>query len=368
MKKFAIFENFIFLCIILVIVQTLLDDISILQQWPVSYRNMLLVSGFAFDLIFTIEFITRAIYSGVHKRFINYFWYKRGWVDLMSSVPLLLLNSGPALYILLSGDTHQTAMGIGVLNVLKVIKAIRVTRVLRLVRIVKIFGKIHNTESPMAQHHTATVTTIAVFSVIVTLLVYSLISNPLSTVVEERIAQTKSTIDVIENYEKDEKYSRKDLVLQHFRHIPYVMHVAVNGSDVIALDKEAFDTYYTYNNYSPIEYNNYTVFVSLIDINSKQSLDSIMHFCVIIVIVLGFTFVYTRHFAQNVTDILHILNLGLRKKEYNLQIKINPYYKDHEVFRLAQFYNDAYLPAKLKRMSKEKNQSLSMKDLLKFNK
>ncbi len=366
MKRFRIFEHFIFLCIILVIIQTLLDDISVLQMWPVEYRNILLISGFAFDFIFTVEFLVRSIYSASHKRFINYFWYRRGWVDLMSSVPLLLLNSGPALYILLSGDTHQIAMGIGVLNILKVIKAIRVTRVLRLVRIVKIFGKIHNTESPMAQHHTATVTTIAVFSAILTLLVFSFASGPLSTVVDDRIDQTKRSIDVIESLQNIEKYNREELINQHLSHIPYIMHVAVNDAAVLPLDNEKLNTYYTYNDYSRIEYRGYTVFLSLIDINSKQSLNSIQNFFVIIVIVLGFTFVYTRHFAQNVTDILHILNLGLRKKDYNLQIKINPYYKDHEVFRLAQFYNEAYLPAKLKRMDKEKNQSLSMKDLLKF--
>ena len=66
---------------------------------------------------------------------------------------------------------------------------------------------------------------------------------------------------------------------------------------------------------------------------------------------------------------LHIMNKGFRKKDYNLQIKIRDEYNKQEVFRLARFYNDAYLPAKLKRLqSQEENKSsgISMKDLLNF--
>ncbi|MFW5808696.1 MAG: ion transporter [Spirochaetota bacterium] len=367
MKRYNIIENFIFVCIILVIIQTLLDNISILQQWPVQYRNMLLVAGFAFDFIFTIEFISRSISASAHKRFLWYFWYRRGWVDLFSSVPLLLLNSGPELYILLSGDTHMMSAGIGMLNILKVIKAIRVTRVLRLIRIVKIFGKIHNTDSPMAQHHTATVTTMAVFSVICTLLVFSFFSDVSTEAVDDRITITRSAIDTIESLNENTSMSRHDIALEHFDTVPYILEFTYNDTPVIPLRKDVFDTFYTYNDHTFVEYKGYTALISLMDINSKQALDHIKYFIIIVMIVLGFTFLYTRHFVQNVTDVLHILNLGFRKKDYNLQIKINPYYQDHEVYRLAQFYNEAYLPAKLKRQEREKKQAISMKDLLKFN-
>jgi len=42
---------------------------------------------------------------------------------------------------------------------------------------------------------------------------------------------------------------------------------------------------------------------------------------------------------------------------------------DHEIFRLAKFYNEAYLPSKMKRIgddSGKTNKSLSMKDLMDF--
>ena len=58
---------------------------------------------------------------------------------------------------------------------------------------------------------------------------------------------------------------------------------------------------------------------------------------------------YTEHFVRNISDVVHILNLGFRKKDYNLLVKIPEKYRDHEIFRLAKFYNDAYLPSKMKK-------------------
>jgi hypothetical protein len=61
---------------------------------------------------------------------------------------------------------------------------------------------------------------------------------------------------------------------------------------------------------------------------------------------------------------------GFKKKDYNLQVSIKEEYEDHEVFKLAKFYNDNYLPAKSRRMQKMESEKLkgglSMKDFLGF--
>lgn len=90
MKKF--FETFILTAIILVIIQTFLDEYSRYAHWSVLSRNVLLVSGFCFDLIFSIEFTVRSVYNGRRDKFISYIKYERGWVDFISSFPLLLLD------------------------------------------------------------------------------------------------------------------------------------------------------------------------------------------------------------------------------------------------------------------------------------
>lgn len=368
-KKFKIFENIIFVAIILVIIQTFLDDYSRYAKWPVFYRDVLLISGLVFDIIFTIEFIVRTTINSKQNQFVDYFWYRRGWVDFLSSVPLLLLNSGPSFYILMTGDVQEMAAGIGVLNVLKVIKAIRVTRILRLVRVVKIFGKIHNTDSPMAQHHTATVTTTAVFSIIFTLIIFSAVFPSINdSGIKQKTDNYVGLLQSIDKITEDKGQKLLSISKSFFEKDSNVIFLEYEGSSIIDLDSENFKKYYSHEDFRIIEASGFKMFVSVLDENASIALIHIQSFAAIIVLVLAFALLYTKHFAQNVTDIIHILNRGFRKKDYNLQIKINEHYKDHEVFRLAKFYNDAYLPAKMKK-NQDKAQGgkgLSMKDLMNF--
>jgi hypothetical protein len=66
---------------------------------------------------------------------------------------------------------------------------------------------------------------------------------------------------------------------------------------------------------------------------------------------------YSRHFSLTVSDVAGALNSGFRKRDYNLMIKIKNEYKEEELYRLAQFYNDVYLPAKLRKRDMKKEGS-----------
>ena len=115
----------------------------------------------------------------------------------------------------------------------------------------------------------------------------------------------------------------------------------------------------------------FTVYVSHIDINRQIALEHIQSFAIIIALVLAFMVIYTRHFVQNISDVLHIMEKGFKKKDYSLQVHVKDEYEDHEVFRLARFYNDNYLPAKIRRIEKMEQEkpknSLSTKDVLSFS-
>ena len=139
-------ENLIIVAILLVIAHTIIDDLSIVLNWSGRTRDIIMILGFTFDLFFTAEFVGRGIVSSRTTGFANYIKYERGWVDALSSVPLLLLVSGPAFVYYIIGAESDSAF-VGFLSVLKTAKAIRVTRILRLIRIIKLFGKIQNTES-----------------------------------------------------------------------------------------------------------------------------------------------------------------------------------------------------------------------------
>lgn len=59
---------------------------------------------------------------------------------------------------------------------------------------------------------------------------------------------------------------------------------------------------------------------------------------------------YRRHFDQNITQIIRVIDSGMRKKNYNLMVSINEKYRDDEIYRLADYYNRIFLPAKMKQV------------------
>ena len=132
-----------------------------------------------------------------------------------------------------------------------------------------------------------------------------------------------------------------------------------------------FEKYYDAEDYSVVRSGEFTLTVSHIDLNRQIALEHIQSFVIIIALVLAFMIFYTRHFVQNISDIIHVMDKGFRKKDYNLQVHIKAEYEDHEINRLARFYNDNYLPAKSRLIQKMEEETpkagLSMKDLLGFD-
>ncbi len=372
MKMRDFLENFILIAIILVIVHTFLYELSIYQHWNVSLRNKLIVSALFFDLLFSVEFIVRSSYAGGFSGFKKYFFYERGWVDFLSSWPLLLLDSGPSVYLLFFGGLHDAGSAIGALNILKVVKAIRVTRILRLVRIIKIFGKIHNAESKMAQHHTASISTTAVFTIVLALIGFAFFTDSTG---QEEIQKRKihyvKLIDSVERMHRAGKISPKETVNYFFSGDENILEIKYSKRTLLSgIDRPGFKEIYSDDDYIKIIHGDYSLTVSVVDVHRRIALNHMESFIIIVAVVFAFMLIYTRHFVQNISDPLHIMNKGFRKKDYNLQVAVEKYYSDHEVNRLARFYNDAYLPAKLKRYQNRDSQEsgLSMNDLLNFKK
>jgi hypothetical protein len=368
-KARIIFEYFIVFAIIAVICQTFLDEFSRYAHWTISARNILLFTGFFFDLLFSIEFSLRTVWSRREKGFRHYFIHERGWIDFLSSFPLLLLDSGPSAYLLLFGHIHQSPSALEVINIFKVIKAIRVTRILRLIRIIKIFGKIHNAESKMAQHHTSEISTIAVFTTILVLFGFSIfnISSGFN-LTNLRNAQYSKTLESVEMIAAKTGDSALEVAKVLFGNDPNVLMLYNDNSiEHHKLDENSFKKYYDSEDYSVVSRGNLKLYVSHIDISKEIALEHIQSFFIIIFIVLAFMIIYTRHFVQNISDILHVMEQGFRKKDYNLQVKIKDDFSDHEINSIASFYNDKYLPAKLQKIEKMKQSTksgLSMNDFL----
>ena len=361
MNSKTFWENFILVAIVLVIVQTFLDDLSMYMHWSVSARDVLLVSALAFDFIFSVEFTVRSILAKKKGSASRYWMFERGWVDFLSSIPLLLLNSGPAVIFLFLSGPDEGALSIGALNVLKVVKAIRVTRILRLIRIIKIFGKIHNAESPMAQHHTSVIATTSVFTMICVLMAFSLLTTtPHQMKIKEIESRYKSEIKNVQALREDTRKSYKYIINKLFKNDAGILKVICEDNAVLSnIDDKTFNQYYNIHDYVIIANSGISIYASLIEINKEDSYVNLVHFFIIITTVICFMIIYTRHFAQNISDVIHIMNQGFRMRSYNLLVKIREEFKEHEVFTLAKFYNDIYMPAKTRKLQKEEGKKTS---------
>ena len=346
-KTRAYLENLVIVAIVLVLIQTFLEDYAVLAGWSWDVRRALLFTGFAFDLFFTIEFLTRLYVAFVNRRTGIYFWYERGWIDLLASIPLLLFASGPQVLAYLSGSATIVGFA-GILNVLKVVKAIRIARILRLLRVLKIFARIHNTESQMAQRHVAKVATTAVTVVIGGVLVLSVLFSAFGVPsLETRYReQTLELLERVGSYDLSNR-SAVNAVEELAEVETSILVVQRDGRTVYSrYESEHYETYFGPIDYGYGERGEARVFFDLRPINQEQARANLIYFAVVVLLVLAFILSYSPHFALTVSDPVHVMRRGMNEKGYNLEVKIPWLYRDDEVYRLGRLYNEVYLPLK----------------------
>jgi hypothetical protein len=341
----AFFENLIILAIILVLVQTFLEDFAILAEWSWEWRRILILAGFGFDLLFTVEFLTRFIGAAFKKRAGEYFFRNRGWIDFLASIPLLLFNSGPQAAALLLGGTAVVGLS-GVLNILKVVKAVRIARILRLLRILKIFRQIKYADSPMAQRHITWITTITISTIVFLIFLYSAAASltglPASDAKYNESFEN-TALKVAENLREDRERTALEIA-EAEKDLLIVKH---RGDTVYS----RFDNEYYRNNFGPADYRyarvgNFGFFFDLRTALKQQSRENLLFFIIVVVLVAAFMVIYSPHFAMTVTDPIHVMEKGFEDPTYNLEVKIPPNYASDDVFRLASLYNEEYLPLK----------------------
>lgn len=336
-KTKGLLENIVLVVIFLVLVQTFIEDFAVIRGWSWNARQILIITGFCFDLFFTVEFLLR-LYAAISEGKVrDYLILRRGWIDLLASIPLLLLNSGPSAYaVLIGGGAIGGAAGI--LNVLKVVKAIRIARILRLLRVLKIFKQIKNTDSEMAQRHVSKITSLAV-SVFVFVLLFASIFSHLLGMPSAETKHEKMMVDAVMTWteggrEGAEMYG--DLLI-----------VKDAGETVFTrFDNDYYAGNFGFEDYQYAEYKGFEFFFDSRDIQKIQATDNILYFIIILALVMAYMMLYSPHFAITVSDPIHVMKRGLEEKSYNFEVKIDPDYKDDDIFQLAEDYNSIFLPMK----------------------
>ena len=388
-----IVENFIVVAIIFALFITVLDEFATVFHFSLSSRNIILVASFATDLLFTFEFIARAVVTRRHGAFRHYMMHQRGWIDLISSIPLLLLSSGPEVLLMLNPEIGHGA-GLGFMSSIKIVKAVRVSRILRLLRLLKIMGKIQNTDSQMANRHIAMVSTIATMAFIS---VYSIMAfsgmlsfNELESQQELLYRQLAANIQKTAAASGKTQAEQHDVAREQITALLFnlndssstIVQVYYRGRLLLANYREEYLK--THFRYDPahlagevfqgdhymhtISEGDMLIHISTWPVAREKAKVNITVFFGICAMILSFMFIYSRHFVQNVTDVIHVIKRGTAEETFNLEVTIRDDFASDEIFQLAQNYNEILLPEKMK--SKASGEStdtggLSMDDFLK---
>ena len=355
-------ESVVTAVILLVLVQTFLDDFAIIAGWGEESQRILLFTGLFFDIFFTIEFLLRFYNALAVGKGSHYFMHERGWIDFLASVPLLILSSGPSVLALLLDSSVSVGMG-GIFNMLKLIKAIRVARILRLLRVIKIFKNIKYADSVMAQRHLAKIITICITGIVLSLFAYSFVTDWIDGVGpdseidsrEQRIAETlaeeKPTPAVLEGIHVLEKE---------------ILLVKWNGESIYSrFDSDNFRDNLMPGDFSLRSEGKVEVYFDRVAVNKfisrNMSWQTIFFFGMILLLLLAYLLLYSPHFALTVSDPIHVMKRGLSEKDYNLEVRVPDRFQTDDIFETASLYNEVYLPLKDRNRETEATTELDLK-------
>lgn len=355
MKKI---DAFITVAIFLVLIQTFLEEFALLAGWPLAWRNGLIVSGFLFDLFFTLEFLFRFYSALSQRRGKEYLLQGRGWIDFLAAIPLLLLDSGPRFYALSFGG-GLLASGVGSLNVLKAVKAVRLARILRFLRVLKLFRNIKYVDSPMAQRHLARISTLAVSCLVFSALAVSAFSSffslPDAALISER--QQRAAVEAFTRPPS----GAVSLDLSSFASTHSDLLLVKQGEESLYSrhSNEYYHRYFGSEDYRIFETEGLRFFFDLRDVQASGARERLRLFILIIVLLGGILFLYGPHFALSISDPVHVMRRGFQEDDYNLAVKLDSRYAGDDLFCLASVYNDLFLPMKAReRFSEQKNSSV----------
>lgn len=329
--------------IVLVLLQTVTEDILVISNSTWVARRIFIYSGFAFDLFFTIEFLVRSWNAICRRSLREYILFESGWVDFIASVPLLVLTSGP---ILLSTIRGTIFAGSGtVIGLLKVVKAVRMARILRLLRLLKIFRRIRFADSAMVQRHTIRIITTAASTLILSAMIVGTVlafSNSNGTeeawLIEGEAAALELEKASLSDPEDIEDWGSSE---------PSVLLLKEGELRLYAkYDEEHLEDYFGPGDYSVKRAGPYSIWLDARPPAVSQSKLNIVIFAVSLSVVFIFMLAYSHHFALTVSDPVNVMLRGLREKSYNLEVSIHSDYSRDDIFRLAAAYNDIFLPQK----------------------
>lgn len=330
------FEGFIFLFIILVIMQTFGEEFAVFRGYSVQVRKYLLIAGFAFDFIFSVEFISRLSVSGKKKKTGTYFAREGGIIDLLSSLPLLLLNSGPLLYMTFLAGGNVLFFSIGGLSFLKIVKLIRAIRILRFFRALKILGKTR-TRYVITPRYINTVIIIVICICVGGFAGFYFLDNnsvirPGAAVAEDILEHAP---DILENPEHFLGSTESVLLIKKEGAVLYR-----------GIDSTTYAHYFMGDDSFTRTINGYDIVFNNKDTKRAHALIHMTILGIIIGVILGITTIYNHFFNRHIASVVTVMLRGFATASYSTPVRIRRGKEHFETYLLAEQYNNKWLPIK----------------------
>ena len=338
------------------LIQTLAEDVFIIFGAAWSIRRLFIYTAVAFDLFFTMEFLIRSWDAVLKRSFGRYLIRENGWIDFVASVPLLVFTSGPTFLALLGGAAFAGTGGM--IGLLKVVKAVRMARVLRLLRLLKIFRRIRFADSAMVQRHTVRiVTTVAatlIFTVTAVGMAFALIDD---TGTEE--AWIAEQLSAVQSFASEGISDAAASTWAASR--PSVLLIRKGDRTLYASRDNAYlRRYFGPGDYAVREAGGAFLWFDLRPSAVSQARTNIIVFVSTLVVVILLMVTYSPHFAITVSDPVNVMLRGLKEKSYNLEVRLPPGLENDDIFRLAEAYNDEYLPLKERHAAEDQGGALDI--------
>ena len=300
-NKKTFWENFIAWAIILAIVEIFVEDFSRLGGWAISGRKILILIGFLFDLIFTIEFTIRSFLAPKKKGWWNYFKNEKGWVDFVSSVPLILFSSGPLVIGMFFNGSMRSLAFVGIFNILKITKILRIARMLRLLRIVKVFKQDDVEAAEQRNNHVTKAITITIVAITTTLILSPLFPKIFYTMDHGLKTKQMAYSSLLQNWKKSIQ-TRDSKAIAYYKmkvkedkNILYLFQGSntvvnkIGNTDIIDFLKN----HYFYTDYKTISSFGFKLYYTIQDVDQENARINLLIETIIVITILSLLIFYT---------------------------------------------------------------------------
>ena len=288
--------------------------------------------------MFTVEFIVRLGRARARGGAGTYLAREFGFIDLLSSIPLLLFVSGPLVYATYFSGSIGFFAPLGALSFLKALKVIRAVRILRFLRTLKLFGKT-KARYNMTSRYVARVLVIVISVMILALIGFSFVDS--GNVIQSRALEAEK---IVENYIRGEDSPRFDLIMSGTDSVLFVEQ----GAQVLyqSIDREEFDDHFLPDDFFTSSLGGYEITFSTKDRTELQAFINLLVYSMIVAVIAAVATLFRRFFNRHVSSSVGVMLKGFKTETYSTPVRVRKQASDLEIYDLAEQYNKKWLPVK----------------------